>query len=127
MAKGELLSPKYTDAQVLDATGLPIDSLRRLITWGAVRPAQAGGGRGRVRLGTTRQALRITATAQFTAAGFSLQMAHTLTYCVPLDGLMGIFDPEELAAGLAKRRRQKKESVGLDGLDSLLKLLTDPE
>lgn len=97
--------PLYTDQQVITATGMPIDSLRRLITWGAVRPAQAGGGRGRVRLWTTRQALRISVTAQFAATGFSLQMAHTLTYCIPpLDNLLTLYDPETLILFYAEKR-----------------------
>ena len=104
MAKRELPEAKYTDEQVIGATGLPIDSLRRLITWGAVSPAQAGGGRGRVRLWTTRQALRISLTAQFSAAGFSLQMAHTLAYCIPpLGGLLTLYDPETLVQIYAEK------------------------
>jgi len=107
MPKAEAASPTYTDQQVIAATGMPVDSLRRLITWGAVRPAQAGGGRGRVRLWTTRQALRISVTAQFGAAGYSLQMAHTLAYCVPLDSTLSIYDPEMLVAIVPEERGGK--------------------
>lgn len=92
------LDDTYTDDQVTAATGLHVDNLRKLITWGAVRPAQAGGGRGRVRKWTTRQALRIAVTAQFVSAGFSLQMAHTLTYCLPLDDLLHVYDPAKMRA-----------------------------
>jgi hypothetical protein len=83
----------FTDEQVTNACNLHIDNLRRLITWGAVRPVQSGGGRGRVRQWTARQALRISVTAQFVEAGFSLQMSHTITYCLPLDDLLYAYDP----------------------------------
>lgn len=102
MAKKDPLAPKYTDTQVLGATGMPIDSLRRLITWGAVRPAQAGGGRGRVRLWTTGQALRISVTSQLAAAGFSLQMAHTLAYCIPIANLTLLYEPDALLPIMAR-------------------------
>jgi hypothetical protein len=113
----------YADQQVIAATGMPIDSLRRLITWGAVKPAQAGGGRGRVRLWTTRQALRISATAQFAGAGFSLQMAHTLTYCFPLDRMVTLYDPEVLKQALEAHQR-KFPSDPTEGTDNLLLMLT---
>ncbi|SEP42884.1 hypothetical protein SAMN02990966_06125 [Rhodospirillales bacterium URHD0017] len=115
----------YTDEQVIAATGMPVDSLRRLITWGAVRPAQAGGGRGRVRLWTTRQALRISSTAQFVATGLSLQMAHTLTYCIPLDSLLTLYDPERLQKALGQA-----ESNALTAFDENLLLnamTTEPQ
>jgi hypothetical protein len=83
----------FTDELLTAACGLHMDNLRRLITWRAVVPVQAGGGRGRVRLWTLPQALRISVTAQFFDAGFSLQMAHTLTYCLPLDDMLQRFDP----------------------------------
>jgi hypothetical protein len=86
----------FTDEQVTAACNLHIDNLRRLITWGAVRPVQGGGGRGRVRLWDFRQAMRIAVTAEFFEAGFSLQMAHTLTYCLPFDDLLHIYDPKFL-------------------------------
>lgn len=84
----------FTDEQVTSACNLHIDNLRRLITWGAVKPVQAGGGRGRVRLWSFAQAMRVAATAEFFEAGFSLQMAHTLTYCLPLDDMLRLYDPE---------------------------------
>jgi hypothetical protein len=84
----------FTDEQLTGACGLHLDNLRRLITWGAVKPVQAGGGRGRVRLWSFQQAMRVAVTAEFFEAGFSLQMAHTLTYCLPLDDMLRLFDPE---------------------------------
>lgn len=84
----------FTDEQVTAACNLHIDNLRRLITWGAVKPVQAGGGRGRVRLWSFRQAMRVAVTAEFFEAGFSLQMAHTLAYCLPLDDMLRLFDPD---------------------------------
>ena len=86
----------YTDDEVTGACNLHIDNLRRLITWGAVRPVQAGGGRGRVRKWTADQVLRISVTAQFVDAGFSLQMAHTLTHCIPQYHLVYTYDPERI-------------------------------
>jgi len=88
---------RITDEQVTAACNLHIDNLRRLITWGAVKPAQAGGGRGRVRLWSFPQAMRIALTAEFFEAGFSLQMAHTLTYCLPFDDMLALYDPEFLS------------------------------
>ncbi|MBX7199048.1 MAG: MerR family transcriptional regulator [Rhodospirillaceae bacterium] len=99
-------SETYTDEQVTTATGLHVDNLRKLITWGAVRPAQGGGGRGRVRKWTTRQALRIAITAHLVDAGFSLQMAHTVTYCLPLDDLLHAYDPAMMRAVAAKSKDQ---------------------
>jgi len=112
------LENTYTDEQVTAATGLHVDNLRKLITWGAVRPAQAGGGRGRIRKWTTRQALRIAVTAQFVDAGFSLQMAHTLTYCLPLDDLLHVYDP-------AKMRTVVEQSKA-DEDRRMLRQLVDP-
>lgn len=95
MTKAETPGPAlFTDQQVIAATDIPIDSLRRLITWGAVRPTQAGGGRGRVRLWSTHAALRICVTSELAAEGYSLQMAHSLAYCLPLSNLLLWFDPE---------------------------------
>lgn len=112
----------YTDAQVTEAAGLHVDNLRRLITWRALVPVQAGGGRGRVRLWTTRQALRISVTAQFVEAGFTLQMAHTLTYCLPLDDLLNTFDPDILNGLLGG-----KTGEGLDWSRARYKeISTDP-
>ena len=85
----------FTDAQIEEACGLHVDNLRRLITWRAVRPVQAGGGRGRVRLWSLRQALQIAVTAEFFHAGFSLQMAHTLAYCLPIHGLLDLYEAAE--------------------------------
>jgi hypothetical protein len=122
MSKAEA-PPLYTDQQVIAATGMPVDSLRRLITWGAVKPAQSGGGRGRVRLWTTRQALRISTTAQFADAGFSLRMAHTLTYCFPLDRLVTLYDPETLRTGIEEHKRKFPDDP-TEGTDTLLRMLT---
>jgi hypothetical protein len=94
----------FTDEQVTSACDLHIDNLRRLITWGAVKPERSGGGRGRVRKWTVRQGLRISVTAQFVNAGFSLQMAHTLTYCLPLDDLLYVYDPDFIRTHLKKNR-----------------------
>jgi hypothetical protein len=94
----------FTDEQVTAACGLHLDNLRRLITWGAVAPVQSGGGRGRVRKWSARQALRISVTAQFVEAGFPLQMAHTLTYCLPLDDLLYAYDPEIIRTHIKGRR-----------------------
>lgn len=96
----------FTDEQVTTACNLHIDNLRRLITWGAVRPVQPGGGRGRVRKWTARQGLRISVTAQFVEAGFSLQMAHTLTYCLPLDDFLYVYEPDFIRSHLKGRRER---------------------
>jgi hypothetical protein len=94
MATMETTGKTFTDEQVTEACGINLDSLRRLITWRAVRPVQGGGGRGRVRLWTMRQALRIAVTAEFFQAGFSLQMAHTITYCLPLDDMLTLYQED---------------------------------
>src|SRR5215831_3331166 len=115
MAKAQIQSALYTDQQVIAATGMPVDSLRRLITWGAVRPSQSGGGRGRVRLWSTHQALRVCVTSELAAEGYSLRMAHTLAYCLPLTNLMLWFDPE-----FAKVMARHADSSGKD----LVRMLT---
>jgi len=116
MANSELPGPAlFTDQQVIAATGMPVDSLRRLITWGAVRPSQSGGGRGRVRLWSTHQALRVCVTSELAAEGYSLRMAHTLAYCLPLTNLMLWFDPE-----FAKVMARHADSSGKD----LVRMLT---
>lgn len=89
---------KFTDAEVTAATGLHVDNLRKLITWRALRPVQAGGGRGKVRLWSFPQAMRVAVTAELVYAGFSLQMSHTLTYCLPFDDLLMVYDPAFIAA-----------------------------
>lgn len=97
----------FTDEQVTNACGLHVDNLRRLITWGAVKPAQAGGGRGRVRLWNFNQAMHVAATAEFFEAGFSLQMAHTLAYSLPLDDMLRLYDPEFIKAHINVNDRRE--------------------
>lgn len=88
----------YTDEQVTAACDIHVDNLRRLITWRAVKPAQSGGGRGRVRKWTIDQVMRIAATAEITRAGFSLQMAHTLVCGLPTADILDWHDPEFIRA-----------------------------
>jgi hypothetical protein len=83
----------FTDQQLTSACELHVDNLRQLITWKAVIPYQAGGGRGRVRLWTITHVHRISMTASIFHAGFSLRMAHTLAYLMPFDELLGLYDP----------------------------------
>jgi hypothetical protein len=82
----------FTDEQITDACEISQENLRKLIQWGAVRPLQSGGGRGKVRLWNFSQATRISVTAQFFNAGFSLKMAHTLAYALPLDDMLLAYD-----------------------------------
>lgn len=84
----------FTDGEVTKACNLHVDNLRKLITWRAVRPEQGGGGRGKVRLWSLKQAQRIAVTALITNAGLSLRMAHTLAHCLPLDDMLQAFDPD---------------------------------
>jgi hypothetical protein len=105
----EWTAETYTDEQVTTACGLHLDNLRRLITWGAVTPVQSGGGRGRIRKWTARQALRIGITAQFVEAGFSLKMAHTLTYCLPLNDLLYAYDPDVIRTRLGRKRDRESK------------------
>jgi hypothetical protein len=95
----------FTDEQLTTACELHVDNLRQLITWKAVIPYQRGGGRGRVRLWTLDHVYRISMTASIFNAGFSLKMAHTLAYLIPMDGFLyfrrpgwldrsGWFDPK---------------------------------
>ena len=111
----------YTDERVTAACGLHLDNLRRLITWGAVAPVQSSGGRGRIRRWTGRQALRISVTAQFVEAGFSLQMAHTLTYCLPLNDLLYAYDPDVISTRLDRSRdresKRRKAMISHTGED----------
>ncbi|WP_146208777.1 hypothetical protein [Azospirillum sp. TSO22-1] len=82
----------FTDEQVMDACEISQENLRKLIQWGAVRPVQSGGGRGKVRLWDFNQANRISVTAQLFNAGLSLRMAHTLAYALPLDDMLMFYD-----------------------------------
>lgn len=102
----------YTDEEVTAACGLHLDNLRRLITWGAVAPAQWGGGRGRVRRWTGREAVRISAAAQFVEAGFSLQMSHTLMHCLPpLYEFLDLYDPSAISASLKPSRGERLKAI----------------
>ncbi len=74
------------------ACDISMDSLRKLITWKAAVPAQGGGGRGRVRLWKTSQIARICVTSRIANAGFSLRMAHTMAYALPLDDMLSLYD-----------------------------------
>ena len=98
----------YTDEQVTRAAGLHLDNLRKLITWGAVKPVQAGGGRGKTRLWEGWQALRISITSQIANSGFSLQMAHTLCSCLPVSDLVQAYDPD-IIRWRAKFRAERGE------------------
>jgi hypothetical protein len=86
---------RFTDEQLISACDMHIDNLRQLITWRAAVPHQRGGGRGRVRLWTMQAVHRISITSSLFHAGFSLRMAHTLAYLLPLDDLLSLFyDPQ---------------------------------
>jgi len=111
----------FSDSEVIEATGLGLDNLRKLITWGAVRPEQSGGGRGRVRMWTLRQSMRIAATAAVYRAGFSLRMAHTLVYALPLDDMLLSYDPELWGQGTGAHQFEPwNASGGAVVLDRLL-------
>lgn len=88
----------FTDEQVMEACGITQENLRKLITWRAVTPVQSGGGRGKVRLWASKQVNRICVTEQFRGAGFSLRMAHTLTYALPLDNLLYLYNIDSVFA-----------------------------
>jgi hypothetical protein len=88
----------YTDDQLLEATGLHIDNVRKLVTWGAVRPAKGGRGRGNVRMWYAHTVRHIACVAALVNAGLSVKMAHTLVYLDILgDIFFDIIDPETLA------------------------------
>ena len=89
----------FTDQQVTTACGMHQDNLRRLITWKAVIPVQARGGRGRVRLWSMGHVRRISIVSTLFNAGFSLRMAHTIAYCLPFENLLEVYEPNHLIAG----------------------------
>ncbi len=89
----------FTDQQVTTACGMHQDNLRRLITWKAVIPVQARGGRGRVRLWSMEHARRISIISTLFNAGFSLRLAHTIAYCLPFEQRLNTYEPYILFAG----------------------------
>lgn len=93
----------FTDQQVTAACDLHLDNLRKLITWRAVIPIVGGGGRGKTRKWSLMRANRITVIATIFNAGFSLRMAHTITYCAPLDRLFFALNPSALTGGAIKK------------------------
>lgn len=94
----------YSDDQLLDATGLHIDNVRKLVTWGAVRPAKGGRGRGNVRMWTASTVRHVACIAALTDAGMSLKMAHTVVYLdVVGDVFFDIIDPTTLAMNAGDR------------------------
>jgi DNA-binding transcriptional MerR regulator len=89
---------RFTDKQMTEACGLHQDNLRRLITWKAVTPIQAGGGRGKIRLWNFDHVRRISSIALLFNAGFSLRLAHTIAYCLPFEEiLLPILQPDVMA------------------------------
>jgi hypothetical protein len=90
----------YTDAELESAAGLPLLHVRRLITWGAVSPAE--GGKGVVRQWDRFAIRHIACVNALYVAGLSLPMAHTLGMLTPLRFAIDIIDPE---AGAKTRNR----------------------
>lgn len=69
------------DEQFCRAVSLHIQNVRKLATWGAVKPATAGGGgRGKVRMWNLDDVRQVAMVSAAFHAGFSLRMAHALTY-----------------------------------------------
>lgn len=95
---GTISHELYSDDELLKATGLHIDNVRKLVTWGAVRPAKGGRGRGRVRMWYAHTVRHIACVAALVNAGLSLKIAHTLVYLDVLGHIFfDIIDPETLA------------------------------
>lgn len=83
---------------MLNATGLHIDNVRKLVTWGAVHPAKGGRGRGNVRMWSAHTVRHIACVSALVNSGLSVKMAHTLVYLDVLgDIFLDIIDPEALA------------------------------
>ena len=74
------------DEQFCRAVSLHIQNVRKLATWGAVKPATAGGGgRGKVRMWNLDDVSQVGMISAAFHAGFSLRMAHSLVYKVVVD------------------------------------------
>lgn len=94
----------YTDDQLLVATGLHIDNVRKLVTWGAVRPIKGGRGRGRVRMWGAHTVRHIACVAAVVNAGQSLKIAHTLVYLDVLSDLfIDMIDPKNLTLNVGDK------------------------
>jgi hypothetical protein len=87
----------FTDEQLVEATGLHIDNVRKLVTWGAVSPAKGGRGRGNIRYWYASTVRYVARVAALFDAGLSLQMAHTINFLQMLDVVYDFADPEILA------------------------------
>lgn len=92
----------YSDQQMEAATGLPQIHVRRLIAWGAVRPAK--GGKGVIRQWDRSAIRHVACVKALYAAGLSLPLAHTLRMLTPAEFLIDIIDPDAVVSAAAKRR-----------------------
>jgi hypothetical protein len=87
----------FTTEQLIDATGLSPDHVRRLITWGALVPLPGSRGRGHSRTWEIRDVQHAACVAAINNAGFGLKLAHTLAYLQVLRDLFALYDPRVLA------------------------------
>ncbi|MBP2311910.1 hypothetical protein [Azospirillum soli] len=103
----------FTDEEVMHACDISMDSLRKLITWKAAVPAQAGGGRSRVRLWKSSQIARICVASRIANSGFSLRMAHTMAYALPLDDMLSLYDLD-LLDKISESAEERNKFIGID-------------
>jgi len=92
---------RYSDAELEVATGLPLLHVRRLITWGAVSPAE--GGKGVVRQWDRHAIRHIACVNALYLSGLSLPIAHTLGMLTPARFSIDIIDPNIKLPAAAKR------------------------
>lgn len=110
----------FTDQQLFEATDLHMANVKRLITWGAVRPAKGGKGRGRVRLWEARAIRHIACVAALIKTGMSLRTAHTIAYLdIAGELFLDLTDPETHALNGVTDHRWFDPNTPLDPDDDL--------
>lgn len=83
----------YTDEEISDLSGLHIDTIRKAVVFGAVKPARGGRGRNNKRMWSIDALLRLVPIAALKNAGYSLQLAHTISFIPQLHSELYIFHP----------------------------------
>jgi hypothetical protein len=118
------MDPLYPDEKLVDATGVHIDSVRKLSAWGAIKPAGGGRGRKNIRYWDRKTILRVARVGAIIRAGYSLRLSHTLACMFVVEHLFNIIDPEVLKRNAGDVRGWFDQNHLLSGNeDSDLKLV----
>lgn len=87
----------YTDEEISDLSGLHIDTIRKAVVYGAVKPAAGGRGRSNKRMWSIDALVRLVPIAALKDAGYSLQLAHTISFVPHFHSELHIFNPKWMA------------------------------